>query len=45
MEMASVKPNKRQASNVWKGRHLPKIKAASAMKPRPDVMLRVKSDD
>ena len=45
MASASVKPKSRQASIVWTGRHLPKMSAASAMKPRPEVMLRVKSDD
>src|SRR6266850_560376 len=45
MVIASVRPNKRQARRVCTGRHLPKIKAASAINPRPEVMLRVNSDD
>src|ERR1700682_6512828 len=45
IDTASVKPTSRQAIMVCTGRHLPKINAASAMNPRPDVMLRVKSDD
>ena len=43
--IASVRPKNRHASSVCTGRHLPKISAARAMKPRPDVMLRVNSDD
>src|SRR5437870_10269341 len=42
---ASANPNSRHASIVCTGRHLPKMSAASAMKPRPAVILRVKSDD
>ena len=45
MVIASVKPKNRHASSVCTGRHLPKMSAASAMNPRPDVMLRVNSDD
>src|SRR5439155_9628703 len=37
---ASEKPNSRQASAVGMGFHLPKMRAASAMKPRPAVMFR-----
>src|SRR5690349_7522398 len=45
IETASVNPNKRHASKVCTGRHLPKINAASAMKPRPEVMFLVNNDD
>src|SRR5689334_25030799 len=45
IETASVKPNNKHASNVGTGFHLPKINAASAMKPRPAVMFLVNNDD
>ena len=35
---AVEKPNRRAAPNAPNGRHLPKMSAASAMKPRPAVM-------
>ena len=38
-----VKPNNRQAQNAPTGCHLPKIIAASAMKPRPAVILGTKA--
>src|SRR5215213_10813490 len=45
IETASVNPNKRHASSVCTGRHLPKINAARAMKPRPAVIFLVNNDD
>ena len=43
--IASANPNSKQASIVCTGRHLPKMSAARAMKPRPAAMLRVNRDD
>jgi len=45
MVIASVSPKNEQAISVCTGRHLPKMRAASAMKPQPDVMFRVNRDD
>src|SRR6266540_4414388 len=44
MEIASVKPKRRQASIVCTGRHLPKMSAAKAINTRPEVIFRVNSD-
>ena len=40
--MASSAPKSRQAPSAGQGRHLAKISAASAMKPLPAVMSRLK---
>ena len=39
---ASRNPNSKQANSTGTGRHLPKIMAASAMKPLPAVISRKK---
>src|ERR1043165_7935051 len=45
IETASVKPNKRHASSVGTGFHLPKISDESALKPRPAVIFLVNNED
>ncbi len=45
MPTASRKPNSRQAQSAGQGRHLAKISAASAMKPLPAVISRMKPAD
>ena len=42
---ASVKPKNRHAIKTCTGRHFAKIRAASAMNPRPAVIPRVNKDD
>src|SRR5688500_5353599 len=45
MARASVRPKNRHANMTGTGFHLPKIRAASAMNPRPAVIPRVNKDD
>jgi hypothetical protein len=45
MPIASSAPNSRQAPSAGQGRHLAKISAASAMKPLPAVISRMKPAD